>query len=127
MTSKAGHTAGPAEYDSESGDVVMADEVGARIASVDIENCANADQADADGLLIAEAFTVTHETGLTPRQLAERCEKLEAALRPFAEACKAAAWPTFESDNCQINASFGLNVGQLRAARAAISKTGGAA
>lgn len=36
---------------------------------------------DANAELIAESFTVAHETGLTPRQLAGRCEKLEAALR----------------------------------------------
>lgn len=31
--------------------------------------------------LIAEAFNVAHETGLTPRQLAEQREKLLACLR----------------------------------------------
>jgi len=38
----------------------------------DAEKAANAH-------LIAEAFNVAHETGLTPRQLAERCKELEAA------------------------------------------------
>jgi hypothetical protein len=37
-------------------------------------------EAVANANLIAEAFTVAHETGLTPRQLAERCKELEAAL-----------------------------------------------
>jgi len=39
------------------------------------------EEAQANARLIAEAFTVAHETGLTPRQLAERCEKLEAMLK----------------------------------------------
>jgi hypothetical protein len=37
--------------------------------------------AEANARLIAEAFNVAHETGLTPRQLAERCGKLEAMLK----------------------------------------------
>jgi hypothetical protein len=85
------------------------------------------DEAKANANLIAEAFTVAHETGLTPRQLAERCKELEAALEPFSKACARAAWPTFESDNTLIDTSFDIAVGQLRAARAAIAKTGGAA
>ena len=35
--------------------------------------------------LIAEAFTVAHETGLTPRQLAERCKELEEAITRIAD------------------------------------------
>jgi len=35
---------------------------------------------DANAELIAESFTVAHETGLTPRQLAERCKELEGVL-----------------------------------------------
>lgn len=38
-------------------------------------------EAEANARLIAEAGTVAHETGLTPRQLAERCKELETALR----------------------------------------------
>jgi hypothetical protein len=40
------------------------------------------DSAD-DALLIAEAGTVHHETGLTPRQLVERVKELEGALRMY--------------------------------------------
>lgn len=38
-------------------------------------------EAEANALLIAEAGTVYHETGLTPRQLAERVAELEKALQ----------------------------------------------
>lgn len=47
------------------------------------------------------------------------------ALEPFAKACEAAAWPTFESDNTPIDTSFGLTVGDLRRARAALSSAKG--
>ena len=40
-----------------------------------------AEQVRADCRLIAEAGTVHHETGLTPRQLVERVKELEEALR----------------------------------------------
>lgn len=42
------------------------------------------ESAEANAQLIAEAGTVAHETGLTPRQLAERCKELEAALSDLA-------------------------------------------
>lgn len=38
------------------------------------------DQRKANARLIAEAGTVAHETGLTPRQLVERVKELEEAL-----------------------------------------------
>ena len=44
------------------------------------------EQAEANARLIAEAGTVATETGFTPRQLADRCEKLEIDLR-CADAC----------------------------------------
>lgn len=53
-----------------------------------MRECEADEIAKANAHLIAEAFTVAHETGLTPRQLAERCEKLEAALRYIAR-----TWP----------------------------------
>ena len=46
------------------------------------------------------------------------------ALEPFAKACEAAAWPTFESDNTLIDTSFGLTVCDLRRARAALQAQG---
>src|SRR6185312_446312 len=39
--------------------------------------------AEANAQLIAEAGTVATETGLTPRQLAERCKELEGAAAPL--------------------------------------------
>lgn len=43
-------------------------------------NGAPCEGAAGDAALIAEAFNVAHETGLTPRQLAEQRERLLAAL-----------------------------------------------
>ena len=43
------------------------------------------DQANAQ--LIAEAGTVAHTTGLTPRQLVERVKELEEALQACAAVC----------------------------------------
>lgn len=71
MTSKAGHTAGPVVSNGHT--IRIADESNItrrRVATAhgpfgDAEKAANAE-------LIAEAFNVAHETGLTPRQLAER-------------------------------------------------------
>jgi hypothetical protein len=45
----------------------------------------NANPED-DARLIAEAGTVHHETGLTPRQLVERVKELEEALQGLASA-----------------------------------------
>lgn len=42
------------------------------------------------------------------------------ALEPFAKAAAAAAWPTYEGDTLLINESFGVTVGDLRKARAAL-------
>lgn len=38
------------------------------------------EEAEANAAFIADAFNVTHETGLTPRQLAEQHAELSAAL-----------------------------------------------
>jgi hypothetical protein len=70
--------------------------------------------AEANAELIAEAFTVAHETGLTPRQLAERCKELEAALK-VAQSCLASTTCDSLYDNAKAMIS------------AALSKTGGAA
>jgi hypothetical protein len=51
------------------------------------------DEARANVDLIAEAFTVAHETRLTPRQLAERCKELEAALERIAYSAHADTAP----------------------------------
>lgn len=42
-------------------------------------------EAEANARLIAEAGTVHHETGLTPRQLVERVKELEEALSGVVE------------------------------------------
>jgi hypothetical protein len=91
MTSKAGHTAtkGPAFVSgvrfkmngSEWHAISRYDQAKKRDENI---ACVGFDPRTGEGLadahFIAEAFTVAHDTGLTPRQLAERCEKLEAAL-----------------------------------------------
>ena len=64
--------------------------------------------AEANARLIAEAGTVHHETGLTPRQLVERVKELEEALRNLAD-----LYDT--DDGCR-------SLPQYVAARAALSK-----
>lgn len=66
-------------------------------------------EAEANARLIAEAGTVAHETGLTPRQLAERCKELEAAAKALLMSEQVRDWDTPEAI----------------AIRAAIAKTGG--
>lgn len=77
MTSKAGHTAGPAKVERRAGQEFVS------VCDFQIAMICDGDNKhrEANAELIAEAFTVAHETGLTPRQLAERCAKLEAALQ----------------------------------------------
>jgi hypothetical protein len=70
--------------------------------------------AEANARLIAEAFTVAHETGLTPRQLAERCKELEAALSEVVSIV----------EMCERNGTT-LPI-PLASARAAIAKATGA-
>lgn len=69
-----------------------------------------------------------YASSLSNGRLIAAAPDLVKALEPFAKACEAAAWPTFEHDSTLIDASFGLTVGDLRAARAALTaaKTGGA-
>jgi hypothetical protein len=45
-----------------------------------VESSISRDEANANAKLIAEAFNVTHETGRTPRQLADERAELIAAL-----------------------------------------------
>lgn len=63
------------------------------------------DEANAD--LIAEAGTVANETGLTPRQLAERVVELEGLLRRIVT----------EDDNCELDQTT------IETARAALRTT----
>jgi hypothetical protein len=84
MTSAAKHTAGAAKVREFPTVFEVRAEDGVRIVTTSWHDNSpwhpTKDEARANVHLIAEAFTVAHETGLTPRQLAERCKELEAAL-----------------------------------------------
>ena len=67
--------------------------------------CGEHDEANAT--LIAEAGTVANETGLTPRQLAERVVELEGLLRRIVT----------EDDNCELDQTT------IETARAALRTT----
>ena len=78
-----------------------------------------------DAPLLAEAGTIYHETGLTPRQLAEQRAELLAALRPFAALL---GW--HHTDTPDDRPLFGINgavftAGDLRAAAASIARAEG--
>ena len=77
-----------------------------------------AEQVRADCRLIAEAGTVHHETGLTPRQLVERVKALEAAAKLVLD------W--YEAENDHSKADFYQRMQMCRdsedAIRAALSK-----
>lgn len=101
MTLKAGSTftAGPYKIDARpfnqhgkfhisNGDYVIATAMG-QTPSCETEARAHAE-------FIAESFTVAHETGLTPRQLAEQRDELLAALHHAREAIEYGA-PEFEA------------------------------
>ena len=62
---------------------------------------------EANATLIAEAGTVANETGLTPRQLAERVVELEGLLRRIVT----------EDDNCELDQTT------IETARAALRTT----
>ncbi len=133
MTENSKHTPGPWRRvhrhpdETHSASIAYIEGVGRRspleICTVygcdrDAENSANAD-------LIAEAGTVLHETGLTPRQLAEQRAALLAALRPFAALL---GW--HHADTPDDRPLFGINdavftAGDLRAAAASIARAEG--
>ena len=75
-----------------------------------------AEQVRADCRLIAEAGTVHHETGLTPRQLVERVKEMEEALRNLDD---------YVCNNLSSDYPTGVNVNgaEFKAARAALSKS----
>lgn len=118
MASKAGHTftAGPVHLDgryvTNSGGVAIAD-CGKSSLIYTAEKVANAE-------FIAEAFTIAHETGLTPRQLVEQHAELLAALREIETIC------TESAGDCRRR--MGTRVGNvIVATRAAIAKAEGGA
>ena len=118
FTSKHAFTAGPAKV---RGRTVM-NAHGVKIATATVhsgaKNFKTDAEAEANANLIAEAFNVAHETGLTPRQLAERCKELEGVLARSAIAVA-------ELCNGQHPDTECWNI--LREVNAAIAKTGGAA
>jgi hypothetical protein len=83
-------------------------------------------EAAANARLIAEAGTVYHETGLTPRHLVEQRDALRDALEPFAAVAEhdigegEADIDLFRPMN--HNRAPLLTVGDLRRARAALAK-----
>ena len=87
-------------------------------------------QGWADAHLIAEAFNVHHETGLTPRELAEQRAGLLEALEPFA----AVAEHDIGTDNSdgddyrpmqRHNVAPRVTVGHMRAAAQALARAKG--
>lgn len=71
-----------------------------------------------DALLIAEAGTVHHETGLTPRQLVERVKELAEVLRGLDEAYCRSGGPLTRAERNEDRK-------RLIAARAAIAEATG--
>lgn len=136
MTSKARHTAGPCtvdfhhtkDYAGRTHAFIRAGSIVPLAAVVlGVEGCSQ-EEGRANAHLIAEAFTVAHETGLTPRQLAERCETLESAAK------KILSYVTLdglldkvESGAEHPNDVFSVSLGDLLKLRAAIAKAEGGA
>jgi hypothetical protein len=82
--------------------------------------CCTPTKDDAD--LIAEAFNVTHETGRTPRQLADRVKELEAVLQETNDVLLSFPVPPEPWDNVVASRMLLLSKG----IHAAIAKAGGA-
>jgi len=70
--------------------------------------------------LANDQVEVTHETGLTPRQLAERCKELEAALESIVDLTK-------PGQTVNVSQATDIICDVWNAARAAMAKAGGAA
>lgn len=126
MTIESKHTAGAAKVREFDTVFEVRSENGIRIARTSWHNNSpwfpTKDQSRANVALIAEAFTLAHKTGLTPRQLAERCKELEAAAKNVA-AYHYAAVAALEG---RPETKAGLDRA-FKALRAAIAKAGGAA
>ncbi|MDI9430672.1 MAG: hypothetical protein QM570_03000 [Planctomycetota bacterium] len=93
-TNQAKPTPGPWQYSFEGSDpswAIVTGQGGAIIANVNSETGPDAVSApamrqmpaDANARLIAEVGTVYHETGLTPRELAEQREELRNACLAY--------------------------------------------
>jgi len=135
MTIESKHTAGPWIAASRPSSVVgwpVVGPMGRSICNVswmprkaypdvsDADYSAFNSECEANAALIAEAGTVAHETGLTPRQLAERCERLEAALESIVDLTK-------PGQTVNVSQAVDIICDVWNAARAAIAKAGGAA
>ena len=106
-TNEAKPTPGPWKYSFEGSDpswAIVTGQGGAIIANVNSETGPDAVSApamrqmpaDANARLIAEVGTVYHETGLTPRELAEQREELR-------NACLAYLWHVNTTDGVACN------------------------
>lgn len=73
-----------AEYDDDSDYLSVMERLDTQGRHEGVTICRLHGEASAD--LIAEAGTVHHETGLTPRQLVERVKELEKALSAYESA-----------------------------------------
>lgn len=95
MTSAAKHTAGPWKAMAAGIDAITVSTTlrNGRRVPFRVACCKDGDieQVQANARLIAEAGTVAHETGLTPRQLAEQRDDLLEALRNITECAEAGA------------------------------------
>lgn len=78
--SKAAHTAGSVRLDGQ----YVTNQDGATIADCGKSSLIYTAEKVANAEFVAEAFTVAHETGLTPRQLVEQNARLLAALKDCA-------------------------------------------
>lgn len=74
-----------AEYDDDSEYLSVMERLDTQGKYEGVTVCRLHGESAAD--LIAEAGTVHHETGLTPRQLVERVKELEGALKGCAAVC----------------------------------------
>ncbi len=130
MTSKTGHkfTAGPWKAIASGIDAITVSTTlrSGRRVPFRVACCKDGDieQVQANARLIAEAGTVAHETGLTPRQLAERCKELEAALRDMLREFDDHSITDDIKTQCGISANV---IKALQRARAAIAKAEGGA
>lgn len=79
MTSKAGHTAGPWATYFVSGHAIQRCDRATGHVVRDVAYCDTPERASE----LTEAFTVAHETGLTPHQLAEQRAELLTLLKRY--------------------------------------------
>lgn len=113
--SAAKHTAGPVEFRDG---YILAGSEALKVVGVQTPCVVGPSRLEAvrNSQFIADAFNVAHETGLTPRQLAEQRDELLAALRSVTDDLEKVLRARGFRDDPKV-----------LAARAALAKTGGAA